>query len=277
MTLKHSIMAAFFALLSSSVMASELNLNLQEEMVKEEVARELGVHPDSISVAPTAIEYAKSNDSKEGVHLKGRVFITWTAKNNMSVDSDAKYTTNGVTLSSKTGSLDGSTEGAFAGSVKLGYQMFEHLGIEASYEKSRSVMEVTSIGSGLPVGSVSSLGRISNEFQTVKIGLQTNVPLVKAKSFRLDMVGGVNGGMIIVDSTYKNKGDVYSGAIGYSVGAEAGVRLIHKSGVYLQTGVGMNNKTLAPKTYKDGSSSSFNSSEKYVYISVGITWGGEKR
>ena len=277
MILKHSIMAAFFALISASAIASELNLNLQEEMVKEEVARELGVHPDSISVAPTAIEYAKTNDTKEGVHLKGRVFITWTAKNNMSVDSDAKYTTNGVTLSSKTGSLDGSSEGAFAGSVKLGYQMFEHLGIEASYEKSRSVMEVTSIGSGLPVGSVSSLGRISNEFQTVKIGLQTNVPLVKAKSFRLDMVGGVNGGMIIVDSTYKNKGDVYSGAIGYSVGAEAGVRLIHKSGVYLQTGVGMNNKTLAPKTYKDGSSSSFNSSEKYVYISVGITWGGGKR
>lgn len=277
MILKHSIMAAFFALISASAIASELNLNLQEEMVKEEVARELGVHPDSISVAPTAIEYAKANDTKEGVHLKGRVFITWTAKNNMSVDSDAKYTTNGVTLSSKTGSLDGSSEGAFAGSVKLGYQMFEHLGIEASYEKSRSVMEVTSIGSGLPVGSVSSLGRISNEFQTVKIGLQTNVPLVKAKSFRLDMVGGVNGGMIIVDSTYKNKGDVYSGAIGYSVGAEAGVRLIHKSGVYLQTGVGMNNKTLAPKTYKDGSSSSFNSSEKYVYISVGITWGGGKR
>lgn len=69
----------------------------------------------------------------------------------------------------------------------------------------------------------------------------------------MDLVAGVNAGTIIVDSTFRTKGDVYSGAIGYSYGAEASVKVIHKSGLYLQTGVGVSNKVFAPYTYKDGS------------------------
>lgn len=269
----------FLSLLVLSIksFASDLNVSLDELEVKEEVARSLGLNAQQIEIAPAAIEYAKA-DSKDGVGLKGRLFITWSVRDTLQTDDSMKYTNSGVTITSQGTNLDGSAKGKITNSVKLGYQLFEHLGVEAGYEKTSSDMEVSSMSSGSIIGTMSSGPfKIHNEFQSVKLGLVTNANLIDAKSFRMDLVGGVNGGLIMANSTYKTEGDVYNGAIGYSYGAEASVRVIHKSGLYVSTGVGMNNKVLAPMTYRDGSQSQFNGSEKYVFINVGYSFGGKKR
>lgn len=278
MKIKMRLLLAVLLVTSHSLFASELKINLEESEVKEDVARSLGVNAQQIEIYPAAIEYAQaSSDDKDGVNLKGRLFITWSVRDVVAAEGDVRYSTNGVTISSKGETLDGNSAGNIIGSVKLGYQFFDHLGMEMGYEKSTSTMEVSTLSGGLPIGTISSIGRITNEFQTVKLGLTTNANLINAKSFRMDLVGGINGGMVMVDSTYRSKGDVYSGAIGYSYGAEVGIRVVHKSGFFLQTGVGMNNKVLAPKSYNDGSSSSFNSNDKYVFVNVGFSFGGGKR
>lgn len=278
MKLKMQFLLAFILVTSHSLFASELKINLEESEVKEEVARTLGVNAQQIEIYPAAIVYDQAAaDEKDGVNLKGRLFITWSVRDVLAAEGDMKYSSHGATVTSNGETLDGNHAGNIIGSVKLGYQFFDHLGIEMGYEKSTSTMEVSTLSSGLPIGTISSMGKISNEFQTVRLGLTTNANLINAKSFRMDLVGGINGGLVMVDSTYRSKGDVYSGAVGYSYGAEVGIRVVHKSGFFLQTGVGMNNKVLAPKTYSDGSNSSFNSNDKYVFVNVGFSFGGGKR
>ncbi len=273
---------ALTMLSAKTLLASDLQMSLDESEVKEEVARSLGLNAQQIDIYPAAIEYAKTDvKNVDGVNLKGRFFITWAVRDTFASSDTMTYTNNGITLNTNTSS-DDSKNGNIANSVKIGYQIFENLGIEGSYERSSSTMGVSSIASGQTLGKVSSLNtvvpeKIQNDFQTVKIGLTTNANLIDAKSFRLDLVGGVNAGMIQVDSTYRSDGDIYKGAIGYTYGGEIGVRMIHKSGIYVQTGVGINNKVIAPMTYKDGSHSQFNGSDKYVFINVGYSFGGKNR
>lgn len=254
--------------------SQEMKVNLDEYAVKEEIADILNVNAQQIEVEAAKVEYAKALDDK--VEHKGRVYITWNVKDIMAADGNMKYQTNGVTFTGNKTPLDGTSKGQIIGSVKIGYQFFENVGLDLSYERSSSTMEISSLNSGLPIGSINRMS-VRNDFQTIKVGLNTSANLVKTTSFRMDLIGSVNGGAVLVDSTNKTKGDIYSGAIGYTYGAEAGVRVLHRSGVYVQTGVGMNNKVLAPITYRDGSSSSFNSSDKYVFISVGYSFGGKKR
>jgi len=256
---------------------SSMALNLDENEVKEEVASALNINAQQIEVVPAAIEFVKAKDD-DGLGLKGRLFITWSVKDTVQTNSEMTYSNAGINYTSNGSSLEGSAKGNINNSVKIGYQVFENLGVEAGYEKSSSTMSLASSSSGAILGKVSSsYATINNEFQSVKIGLVSNANVYNGKSFRMDLVGSVNGGVIIANSTYKTDGDVYSGAFGYSYGAEAGVRVLHKSGVYVSTGVGMNNKVLAPKTWQDGSHTQFNSSDKYVFINVGYSFGGKRR
>jgi hypothetical protein len=279
-----SLKLAFIAMMlfsAKTLLASDLNLSLNEFEVKEEVARSLGLNAQQIDIAPAAIEYV-SDDSVtlEGVNVKGRFFITWAVRDNLSSDNSETFTSNGVTMTSNNDSVDGTKK--IVNSVKIGYQVFEHLGAEIGYEKSNSTMGVSSLANGQSIGQINSpnivSGQIKNDFQTVKIGLMTNVNLVSQKSFRLDLVAEASGGVMQVNSSYKNDGDVYKGAIGYTYGGEVGVRAIHKSGVYLATGVGMNNRVIAPMKSENGNSESqFNGSDKYIFVSVGYSFGGKKR
>lgn len=279
-----NLFLALLLLSTKSLMAFEpnnLQVSLDEFEIKEEVARSMGLNAQQIEVTPQSIEYAKDSNS-DGVGLKGRLFITWSVRDTLATSDSMKYTNSGATFNTTGTNLDGSAKGKISNSVKIGYQIFENLGIEGSYEKSNSVMEISSIGSGSTVGkALSSTGSnplsVKNEFQTIKIGISTNANIVDSKSFRIDLVGNVNGGMISANSTYKSNGDVYKGAIGYTYGAEASLRMVHKSGLFVSTGVGINNKTIAPKTWSDGSHSEFNGSDKYVFISVGYSFGGKKK
>lgn len=256
---------------------ASLAMNLDESEVKEEVASALNVNAQQIEVIPTAIEFVKAKDD-EGLGLKGRLFITWSVKDTVQTNSEMTYSNSGINFTSNGHSLDGSAKGKIDNAVKISYQIFDNLGVEAGYEKSSSTMSMTSSSSGALIGKVtSSYTTINNEFQTVKIGLVSSANIYNGKSYRMDLVGSVNGGVVVANSTYKTEGDVYSGAFGYSYGAEAGVRVLHKSGVFVSTGVGMNNKVLAPKTWADGSHTEFNSSDKYVFINVGYSFGGKRR
>lgn len=271
------------AILAADNGAGALSLNLDESEVKEEVARSLGVNAQQIEVTPRAIEYVKAKDD-QGIGLKGRMFITLSVKDLYQTNGDMSYTSpTGLKYTSEGTNFDGSADGQIKNTVKIGYQVFENLGVEAGYEKSSSTIEVSSSSSssGGLFGNMNSSTtvptKIQNDFQTLRIGLVTNANLVDGKSYRMDLVGSVNGGVVMANSTYKTDGDVYNGAIGYSYGAEAGIRVIHQSGFFVQTGVGINNKVLAPKTWQDGSSTQFNESEKYVYVNVGYSFGGKRR
>jgi hypothetical protein len=261
-------------------MASDLQVSLDEVEAREEVANHLGLRAEQIEIVPSAIEYNKASKAdSDSVDLEGRLFITWSVKEITSTDDSMSYTKNGTTYTSKSSSKDGTSAGDINRSIRIGYQVFENLGLEASYEHSQSTMEVSSLNSARPLGTMSAptSQKIENDFQAVKIGLVTNANIADSKNFRLDLIAEANAGVISLNSTYKNSGDVYNGAIGYNYGGEVGARVIHSSGLFIQTGVGINNKVLAPQTFKDGSSSQFNGTDKYVFINVGFSFGGKKR
>ncbi|MBC7537452.1 MAG: hypothetical protein H7281_01425 [Bacteriovorax sp.] len=269
----------FLALLiisSKVLLASEVNVSLDEFEVKEEIARTLGLNAQEFEIAPAAIEYGA-----EGVGLKGRLFITWSVKDILASNESITYNSNGMQITSSS-NLEKNEKGNVLNSVKIGYQLFNNLGVETSYERTSSTMGISSLA-GSTIGSLttnsSSIAntKIKNDFQYFKIGLVTNANIVDSKSFRLDLVASANAGLITLNSTNKTNGDIYNGALGYSYGAEVGVRAIHKSGLYVSTGIGMNNKVLAPKTYANGSSSEFDGSEKYVFVNVGYSFGGKRR
>lgn len=274
-----NLLMAILLLMCKSLYANDktLSMNLDEFEVREEVARKLNVNAQQIEVIPSAVEFVKASENDK-VGLKGRLFITWTIKDTLQTNNEMTYTNSGVTFTSNGPALDGEAKGNINSSVRIGYQIFENLGIETAYERSSSTFSMTSAASGTLIGkATASSTTIHNDFQTIKVGLVSNANIYKGTSYRLDLVGSVNGGVIIANSTYRNEGDIYNGATGYSYGAEAGVRVLHKSGLYVSTGVGMNNKVLAPKTWQDGSRTQFNGSDKYVFINVGYSFGGKKR
>lgn len=263
---------AFLLISTNLAMASEADLSLDEDEVKEDIARTLGLDSQEFTVSPIAAEYVNS-----GVGLKGRLYITWSVKSITASEESMTITSNDVEMTNSS-DLDKSEEGEQVQSIKIGYQVFEHVGLETSYERSSSTMGIKTL-SGISLGSMSApvSSTAKNDFHSFKIGLSTNANLIDARSFRLDLAASVNAGVITLNSTYKTKGDIYKDAFGYSTGAEASVRAIHKSGVYLSTGVGMNNKTLAPKKYIGGTESKFSGSEKYIFVNVGYSFGGKRK
>ena len=263
---------AFFLINTNFLMASEANLALDEVEVKEDIARTLGLNAQQFDITPVAAEYQSS-----GVGLKGRLFITWSVKSIVSSEETMTATANDLELASSS-DIDKAEAGDIVNSVKVAYQVYEHMGIESSYERSSSTMGIKSL-SGVSLGSITApvSASVKNDFHSFKIGLSTNANIVDARSFRLDLAASVNAGVVTLNSTYRTKGDVYKDAFGYTTGAEASVKAVHKSGIYLSSGVGINNKTLAPKTYVNGVSSKFNGSEKYIFVNVGYSFGGKKR
>lgn len=253
-------------------MASVADLSLDEAEVKEDISRSLDLNAQQFTITPIAAEYVGG-----GVGLKGRLFITWSVKSIVSSEESMIISSNGKELTNSS-NLDKSEAGDIVQSVKIAYQVFEHVGIESSYERSNSTMGIKSL-SGVTLGSISTpvSTTAKNEFSSFKIGLSTNANLIDAKTFRLDLAASVNGGVITLNSTYKTNGDIYKDAFGYSAGAEVSAKVIHKSGIYLSSGVGMNNKTLAPKTYVNGTTSKFNGNDKYIFVNVGYSFGGKKK
>jgi hypothetical protein len=274
-----SCLISGFIFASAAAQANETNIALQESEAVEQVARVLQVDSRDIQISPAAVEFVKNEKSTDSsLDLKGKVYIVWNVRDVVSSDDTLTYKKAGTSITSASPSLDQVKSGAQLKSVKIGYQVFEHIGADISVEQNSSTMDIVT-SSGLPIGQISGavpFGKIKNDFTTVKVGLNTNINVIKGSSLRLDLVGSANAGIISLKSSARTEGDIYNNAFGYTVGGEAGVRITHKSGLFVQTGVGINNKTLAPKTYNDGSSSSFNGSEKYVFVNVGYSFGGKK-
>ena len=277
--MKHLLLLSLFFLKINQAYSNEFKINVEESETKEQIAKSLNINAQQIAIYPMAIQYVKSKSSSDyGINVKGKVFITWAARDIISSDEQFNYTRDNISFQNDS-SVAGTNEGEIIGTLKIGYQITNNFQIDGSFERKNSSMNLTALNDSLPIGSIIGFDPLSieNEFTTIKIGLTTNFNLIQAKSWRMDLLVGANAGAIGLQSSYGTQSDLYDGAIGYTYGAESGVRVLHNSGFNFQVGVGANNKTIAPKTYYDGSESSIDGTETYVYIGVGYAFGGKKK
>lgn len=261
--------------------SKELSLNLLDREQKEEIAKELKLDPDRISITPVAFEYEGEDQSQsDSIYNKGKVYISWLVRDISDSSNIFTYTSSNLNLDSNSPTLDGTKADEQFQIVKFGYQMVESVALEASYEPTNSTIELVSQTTSTHLGKITNKtfpGKIENQFDAIKIGLVGNIPVANSPSWRLDLIGGVNASIIKLTSSYKTTGDIYNDAFGYGVGGDLGIKITHKSGFFVTAGAGINHKTFAPYDLDNGAHIQFDAKEQYYFISVGYSFGGRKK
>lgn len=277
--MKYLLLLFIFSLKIQTAHSEEFNVNLNENETKEQVARSLNLNAQQIEIYPIEVQYiANKLRNENSIGVKGKIFITWGVRDIFLNEEEFNYKKDNVNFKNDS-TLEGTQKGDLVNAFKVGYQITNNLQVDASYNKTSSSMNLSTLNDGLIIGNISGILPLSieNEFTTIKIGLVANMNLIQAKSWRMDLLIGGNAGLVRLDSTLGNGNEMYSDLFGYAYGAEAGVRVIHKSGFHIQAGAGVNQKTIAPKKYEDGSETSIDGTEGYVFVGVGYTFGKSKK